>query len=104
MKPYNNTAELINHLAGEIVSLTEKVDALQQNPTSFNEQVIFRYIDTASTGKTKDYVRSLGVKSARGSLFSSGDVSKLIKTGAPDISPILLTIARDVVNMKKQKR
>ncbi len=104
MKPYNNTAELINHLSAEIVSLTEKVEALQQSPASFNEQVIFSYIDTASTGKTKDYVRSLGVKSERGSLFSSGDVSKLIKTGAPDISPILLSIARDVVNMKKQKR
>jgi len=104
MKPYNNTAELINHLSTEIAVLTQRVEALKQTPTSFNEQVILSYIDTASTGKTKDYVRSLGVKSERGSLFSSGDVTKLIKAGAPDISPVLLAIARDVVNMKKQKR
>jgi hypothetical protein len=104
MKPYNNTTELIDHLSAEVEALTKRIDALQQPPASFNEQVIFNYIDTASTGKTKDYVRSLGVKSERGSLFSSGDVSKLIKAGASDISPVLLAIARDVVNMKKQKR
>lgn len=104
MKPYTNTAELVENLTADISALSERIEALQQSPTSFNEQVIFNYIDTASTGKTKDYVRSLGIKSERGSLFSSGDVSKLIKAGADDISPVLLAIARDVVKMKKQRR
>ncbi|KGJ93761.1 hypothetical protein [Colwellia psychrerythraea] len=104
MKPYTNTAELIETLALEIKSLTETIATLQQEPQSFNEQIIFKYIDTASTGKTKDFVRSLGIKSERGSLFSSGDVSKLIKSGADDISPELLAIARQVVGMKKNKR
>jgi len=104
MKPYTNTAELIESLEAEIKALSEEVITLQQEPQSFNEQVIFKYIDTGSTGKTKDFVRSLGVKSERGSLFSSGDVSKLIKNGADDISPDLLAIARKVVNMKKKNR
>ncbi|WP_019028081.1 hypothetical protein [Colwellia piezophila] len=104
MKPYINTAELIASLESEIKSLSDTIATLQLEPQSFNEQVIFKYIDTASTGKTKDFVRSLGVKSERGSLFSSGDVSKLIKSGADDISPALLEIARDVVRMKKNKR
>jgi hypothetical protein len=104
MKPYKDIAELIQTLESEIESLTETIATLKDEPQSFNEQVIFKYIDTASTGKTKDYVRSLGVKSERGSLFSSGDVSKLIKSGAEDISPELLAIARDVVSMKKTKR
>lgn len=104
MKPYTNTAELIATLELEIKSISETIETLKQEPQSFNEQVIFKYIDTASTGKTKDFVRSLGVKSERGSLFSSGDVSKLIKAGADDISPELLAIARDVVSMKKKKR
>ena len=75
---------------------------MKEEPQSFNEQVIFKYIDTSSTGKTKDFVRSLGVKSERGSFFSSGDVSKLIKDGAEDISPELLAIARKVANMKNK--
>jgi len=103
MKPYSNTAELIETLEAEIRSLTEQITTLKSEPQSFNEQVVFKYIDTGSTGKTKDFVRSLGVKSERGSLFSSGDVSKLIKEGADDISPQLLTIARIVVNMKNKK-
>ncbi|MBU2870578.1 hypothetical protein [Colwellia sp. E2M01] len=104
LNPYTDTAELIAALENQIEVLSEKISTLKQEPQSFNEQVIFKYIDTASTGKTKDFVRSLGVKSERGSLFSSGDVSKLIKSGADDISPALLAIAREVVNMKNKKR
>ncbi|MEW6999509.1 hypothetical protein AADZ86_17610 [Colwelliaceae bacterium BS250] len=102
MKPYANIAELIKTLESEIQLLTEQVATLQQEPQSFNEEVVFKYIDTGSTGKTKDFVRSHDVKSERGSLFSSGDVSKLIKGGADDISPELLAIARQVIYMKKK--
>ncbi|TYK66881.1 hypothetical protein [Colwellia echini] len=104
LNPYTDTAELIAALESQIAVLSEKITTLKKEPQSFNEQVIFKYIDTASTGKTKDFVRSLGVKSERGSLFSSGDVSKLIKSGADDISPELLAIAREVVNLKNKKR
>lgn len=103
MKPYLNIAELIETLESEIKSLTEQITTLKKDPQSFNEQVVLKYIDTGSTGKTKDFVRSLGVKSERGSLFSSGDVSKLIKGGADDISPELLAIARKVTSMKNKQ-
>jgi hypothetical protein len=43
MKPYNNTTELIDHLSAEVEALTKRIDALQQPPASFNEQVIFNY-------------------------------------------------------------
>ena len=103
MKQYSNINELIEILESEIKSLSGEIATLKQEPQSFNEQVIFKYIDTRSTGKTKDFVRSLDVKSERGTLFSSGDVSKLIKDGSDDISSDLLAIARKVVNMKKKK-
>lgn len=102
MKPYADIAELIATLESEIQSLTDDITTLKREPQSFNEEIIFKYIDTSSTGKTKDFVRSLGVKSERGSFFSSGDVSKLIKDGADDVSPELIAIARKVVNMKKK--
>ena len=102
MKSYTNIAELIEFLEADIKALTEEITTLKQEPQGFNEQIIFKYIDTGSTGKVKDFVRSLGIKSERGSLFSSGDVSKLIKDGAEDISPELLAIARNVMKMKKQ--
>ena len=102
MKPHLNTAELIETLESKIKSLTEEITTLKKEPQSFNEQIVFKYIDTGSTGKTKDFVRSLGVKSERGSLFSSGDVSKLIKDGADDISSELLAIARKVGSLKNK--
>lgn len=100
MKPYLNIADLIETLESEIKSLSDQVTILRKEPESFNEQIIYKYIDTCSTGKTKDFVRSLGIKSDRGTLFSSGDVSKLIKAGADDISPELLAIARKVASIK----
>ena len=63
MKPYNSLAELIKNLEDEIETLTKDVSMLKEQPQSLNAQIIFKYIDTGSTGKTKDYVRSLGVKS-----------------------------------------
>jgi hypothetical protein len=101
MKPYSNLAELIELLEADIKALSDEVASLKQEPQSFNEQIIFKYIDTGSTGKTKDFVRSFGVKAERGSFFSSGDVTKLIKDGAEDISPELLAIAKKIVKMKK---
>lgn len=102
MKSYQSIAELIENLEAEINAINDEITTLKKAPESFNEQVIFKYIETGSTGKTKDFVRSLGVKSERGSLFSSGDVSKLIKAGSDDVSSDLLAIARKVANMKNK--
>jgi hypothetical protein len=101
IKPYANIAELIESLESEITSLKNTIATLQKEPQSVNEQIIFEYISTRSTCKTKDFVRALNIKPERGSLYSSGDVSKLIKDGADDISSELLGIAKKVVNIKK---
>lgn len=102
MKPYSSISELIETLESDIKLLSNQISTLKKEPESVNEKIILKYIDTRSTGKTKDFVRSLDIKSDRGSLYSSGDVSKLIKDGADDISSDLLDIARIVVNIKRK--
>lgn len=102
MKPYSDIADLIENFEAEIQAIKDKISTLKKKPKSFNEEIIFKYIDTRSTGKTKDFVRATGMKSERGSLFSSSDVTKLVKDGADDISPDLLAIARRVNGTKKK--
>ncbi len=92
MKAYSSIEERIQILEEQVVILNEEIKVLKTPPASDNEKIILKYIETGSTGKTKDFVRKLGIKSARG-LFSSGDVSRLLKEGADDISPALLAIA-----------
>ncbi len=104
MKPYSNIADLIKNLESDIEVINDKITTLKKKPKSFNEEVIFKYIDTRSTGKTKDFVRAQGVKSERGSLFSSSDVTRLIKDGADDISPDLLAIARSLAGVAGTKK
>jgi hypothetical protein len=92
MKAYSSIEERIQILEDQVSILNEEIEVLKTPPTSNNERIVLKYIETGSTGKTKDFVRELGIKSVRG-LFSSGDVSRLIKEGADDISPALLAIA-----------
>ena len=92
MKAYSSIEELIQILEDQVSMLNEEIEVLKTPPTSDNERIVLKYIETGSTGKTKDFVRGLGIKSVRG-LFSSGDVSRLLKEGADDISPALLAIA-----------
>lgn len=103
MKSYSNIDELISLFESDIEKLKTKISTLQQKPKSFNEEILLKYIETASTGKTKDYVRAKVTQSDRGSFFSSADVSKLIKSGAGDVSDELLAIAREVGVLKKRK-
>lgn len=103
MKAHANIIELIERFESEIDALNAQISTLKKKPQNFNEQVLFKYIDTGSTGKTKDFVRALGIMSERGSMFSSADVSKIIKDGPKDVSPELLAIARKVMGMKKRQ-
>ena len=102
MNKFSNIAELIEVYEAEINTLNVNIATLKKKPQSFNERVLFNYIDTGSTGKTKEHFRALDIKSERGTYFSSGDVSKLLKDGADDISPELLAIARKVNILKKK--
>jgi hypothetical protein len=97
MKAYSSIEERIQILEDQVSILNAEIEVLKTPPNSNNEKIILKYIETGSTGKTKDFVRGLGIKSVRG-LFSSGDVSRLIKEGADDISPALLAIANQLTN------
>ncbi|BCE02656.1 hypothetical protein [Marinicellulosiphila megalodicopiae] len=94
MKLYNTIAERIEILEEKVALLNDEIATLQTAPRNDREKIIFKFLETGSTGKTKDFVREMGIKSSRGGLYSSGDVSKLIKDGADDISPKLLELAR----------
>lgn len=102
MKSYNNIAELIELLEAQKNEIDEEILTLKREPRNFHERIIVKYIDTGSTGKTKDYFRELNIKSERGTYFSSGDVSKLLKEGSDEIAPDLLAIARKVSVLKKK--
>ena len=96
MKSYNSIQERIEILEDKLTAIHDEIETLKTPAKNNNERIIFKFIETGSTGKTKDFVRELSIKSPRDGLFSSGDVTKLIKDGAEDISPALLEIARQL--------
>ena len=99
MKSYSSIEQRIDILQSRIEAYQEEIKVLQAEPKSNNERIIFKFIETGSTGKTKDFVRELGIKSPRDSLYSSGDVTK---DGADDISPELLSIARALASARNK--
>lgn len=102
MKSYNTIEQRIDILQSRIEACKEEIAVLKAEPKSNNERIIFKFIETGSTGKTKDFVRELGIKSPRDSLYSSGDVTKLVKDGADDITPALLEIARALASARNK--
>jgi len=102
MKSYNSIQERIEILEGKLTAIHDEIETLKAPAKNNNERIIFKFIETGSTGKTKDFVRELGIKSPRDGLFSSGDVTKLIKDGAEDISPALLEIARQLASARNK--
>jgi hypothetical protein len=102
MNSYNTIEERIEILQNRIAAYKDEINTLKAEPQNNNERIILKFIETGSTGKTKDFVRELGIKSARDTLFSSGDVTKLIKDGANDVSPALLEIARRLASARNK--
>ncbi|ALQ07708.1 hypothetical protein H5085_12265 [Pseudoalteromonas sp. SR43-6] len=102
MKSYNSIQERIEILEDKLTAIHDEIETLKTPAKNNNERIIFKFIETGSTGKTKDFVRELGIKSPRDGLFSSGDVTKLIKDGAEDISPALLAIARQLASARNK--
>lgn len=102
MKSYNSIQERIEILEDKLTAIQDEIETLKTPAKNNNERIIFKFIETGSTGKTKDFVRELGIKSPRDGLFSSGDVTKLIKDGAEDISPALLEIARQLASARNK--
>jgi len=102
MKSYSSIEQRIDILQSRIEAYQEEIAVLQAEPRNNNERIIFKFIETGSTGKTKDFVRELGIKSPRDSLYSSGDVTKLVKDGADDINPALLEIARALASARNK--
>jgi hypothetical protein len=102
MKSYSSIEERIDILKDKLTLINNEIDTLKTPAKNNNERIIFKFIETGSTGKTKDFVRELGIKSPRDGFFSSGDVSKRIKDGADDISPALLEIARALASARNK--
>ncbi len=96
MKKYATLDELIDILQLYKADIEEKIQALQTLPTSFEENLLFKYIESRSTVKAAEFAKSKGVRSPKGTVFSAGDVSNIIKDGGNSINPVLLKIAREI--------
>jgi len=102
MKSYSTIEQRIEILEEKLALINDEISTLKTPAKNNNERIIFKFIETGSTGKTKDFVRELGIKSPRDGLFSSGDVTALIKNGADDISPALLAIAKQLASARNK--
>jgi len=102
MKKYKSIKGLIKNLESEVKLLQSDIAALKTKPANLNEEFILKYIETRSTSKTAEFVRSKGIKTERGTVIAGGDISKLIKNGAEDIFSQLLSIAQRIFNQNKK--
>lgn len=96
MKKWKDIPELISFLEEEKRNIDYRLDALKSKPSSFEDEIILKYIETRSIAKTAEYVKSKGVRSIKGTVYAASDVSSLIKKGSDNINSTLLRIAREI--------
>lgn len=98
MKKWKSIQELIALLEAERREIDVRLEALRRSPGSFNDEVLLKYIETRSTVKSAEYFKAKSIRSAKGTVYSSGDVSALIQGGGEDVDETLLRISRDIFN------
>ncbi len=98
MTKWKSIQELIISLEEEKIEIENRLAALRAEPASFSEEIILKYIETRSTVKAAEFVKSKGIKSSRGTVYAASDVSSLIKEGDNNINAVLLCIAREIFN------
>jgi hypothetical protein len=95
-KKYKNIEELVTLLRAAKQDIEEKIIALESSPTSFDEELLRKYIDTRSTAKAAEFARANGVRSEKGTAFAPGNVSDLINNSNENVKPALLRLAREI--------
>jgi len=95
---YKTIPELIVILKSEKEIINSYIKALSTEPASFEDEIIIKYIETKSTLKTADFVKSKNIRSPKGTVYAARDVSEIIKNDTSKVNPVLLIIARDIFN------
>ncbi len=96
MKKWQSIQDLISILEAEKEEIEARLAALKRALNSFNDEVIFKYIETWSTVEAAEYVKSKCRRLSRGTVYAASDVSALIQEGGWDINGVLLRIAREI--------
>jgi len=74
---------------------------LHKGAETFEDEVILKYIELKNITDTSNHIKSLGVKAKSGRVFSSLEVSNLIKEDNGQVNEVLLRIATDIFNGNK---
>lgn len=95
-RKYQTIEELLLLLEMDRKELDERISALKKPSSTFEEELIIKYIETRSTVKAAEYAKAKGIKSPKGTVFAGGDVSEIIKNGSNSVNPVLLRIAKEI--------
>ncbi len=95
-RKYQTISELVALLRADREELDARINTLQTPPSSFEEELLLKYIETRSTIKAAEFAKRKGVKSTKGTVFAASDVSSLVRNGSNSVNPIILRIAREI--------
>jgi len=96
MKKWRDIKHLIELLQSERDEIDVRLEALRKTPECLEDEILLKYIETRSTVKAAEYVKSKGIRSARGTVYSAAGLSALIREGSSGVDQILLRIAREI--------
>lgn len=93
---HKSIEELLSHLKEQRASVERQIAALEAAPRNFSEKLIRAYIATRSTIKAAEFAKAQNVRSPKGTVFSSRDVTSVINSNTEEVHPGLLELAREI--------
>ncbi len=116
-KNYKNIAELIQYFEQrqdevikeaelERLECIERVKVLSNQPKNREEKIIISYIEHKTASATIEHLKLEGIKSDRGTVLNSTDITQLILDKSSQVNETLMGIATELynLNMAKSKR
>ena len=99
MKRYKSINGLIRVLGGEVKARQALISALKRAPSTKQQVMLLKYIETRSTTATAKFMKESHPKLGK---VLPADVSNLITTGHDSLNPILLEFAREIFKRNKK--
>ena len=96
IRKYDDIVGLSDQLRAIKLEVEARLEALEIEPTNFEEEIICRYVACRSTVKVAEFAKAKGIRSPKGTVFAGGDVSAIIKSGKNCSNQKLLQMAREI--------
>ena len=88
----------IEEIEKNIEFLTKILAILKEDSNSYEEIILKKYIELESLPKLKLFIQDLGIRTERGTIYQTNDLSEIIRKQPSHVNQDILNLAYKIYN------